>query len=185
MKQTIEAVCSIVITVAALVFVSLYVKSYFSPANSEVSIRPGEFLPNLPSYDWKSHDSTLVIAVRYGCHYCEASMPFYRRLAEMEKNGRVKAHLLAIFPDKAIIAQDVLTSQQLPAESVPGVSFDALKVSGTPTLILVDQTGKALRVWEGQLPVDKENEVIRAIESSTVGATLYDDASYLASPALS
>lgn len=50
-----------------------------------------------------------------------------------------------------------------------GVRFDSIRtgsapgVSATPTLLLVDQAGKVLKAWIGQLAAPGEEEVFKAI----------------------
>ncbi len=50
----------------------------------------GEVLTQLPEYDWKSHEMTLVVAMRSDCHFCQASMPFYKHLAELQADNRFR-----------------------------------------------------------------------------------------------
>jgi len=45
------------------------------------------------------------------------------------------------------------------------VSMSEVGLRGTPTLILVDNSGKVANVWAGVLPVDKENEVLGQLQS--------------------
>jgi hypothetical protein len=42
----------------------------------------GVTLPSLPGYHWGDHRKTLVLAIRKGCHFCDASLPFYKRLQQ-------------------------------------------------------------------------------------------------------
>ena len=43
------------------------------------------------------------------------------------------------------------------------MDFSTIKVSGTPTLLLVDNNGKVLDVWVGMLPEDRQQEVFEVL----------------------
>jgi hypothetical protein len=42
--------------------------------------------------------------------------------------------------------------------------LDSLKVTGTPTLLLLDSNGRVARAWVGQLTPQGEEELIAAVE---------------------
>jgi hypothetical protein len=54
-----------------------------------ISRKVGEELPSLPAYDWKAYDRTLVLALRNGCRFCGESIPFCRKLTELEKANQI------------------------------------------------------------------------------------------------
>src|SRR5260370_25183232 len=114
--------------------------AYPGPAANEVKV--GDQLPGLPVYNWKAHDRTLVLALRNGCHFCEASMPFYRRLAKLEQSNQIGVHLIAVFPDDPAVVRQVVETQQLTIEVVAGFELGQVKVQATPTLMLVDEQGR-------------------------------------------
>ncbi len=90
-------------------------------------------------------------------------MPFYRKLAELEQSNQIGVHLIAVFPDDPAVVRQVVETQQLTIEVVPGFELGQVKVQGTPTLMLVDEQGRVSKVWMGELPVAEEAEVIAAI----------------------
>ena len=48
-------------------------------------------------------------------------------------------------------------------DSMVNLDFAAIKVPGTPTLMLVDNTGKVLNVWVGKLDASLEKEVFEVL----------------------
>jgi hypothetical protein len=52
---------------------------------------------------------------------------------------------------------------QLDVESVAALNYNALNVNGTPTLILVDSTGRVLEFWVGKLSQEEERQVMEAV----------------------
>ena len=128
------------------------------------SVAGGRTLGPLSGYDWGSYSKTLVIAIRTGCPYCDASMPFYRRLGERERSSRLRAHLLLVMPNDPATGAQYLAKGGLDSQSIFGQSLGALRVSGTPTLLLLDSGGRVERTWVGQLTAKEESEVMRAAE---------------------
>jgi hypothetical protein len=124
----------------------------------------GEVFPPLAGYSWQSHSQTLVMAIRKGCIYCKASQPFYKRLCSLERANQLHAHLLVVMPDNKEEGASELQSAGLTAESVFDQPLSSLKVSGTPTLLLLDSKGKVFRSWVGQLTTQEENDVMAAVD---------------------
>jgi thioredoxin-related protein len=164
MRNKVEAAANVVVIVLAVVIGSVFLKDRFSaPGLGPNEVKVGDQLPGLNGYNWKAYDRTLVLALRNGCHFCEESMPFYRRLAQLEQSNQIGVHLIAVFPDAPAVVRQVVETQQLTIEVVPGFELGQLKVQATPTLLLVDEQGRVSKVWMGQLPAVEETEVIAAI----------------------
>ena len=164
MKSKIEVAANVAVIVLAVVIGSVFLKDRSgTPGPGPNEVKVGDQLPGLSAYNWKAHDRTLVLALRNGCHFCEASMPFYRRLAQLEQSNRIGVHLVAVFPDDPVVVRQVVETQQLTIEVVPGFELSQVKVQATPTLMLVDEQGRVSKVWMGQLPAAEEAEVIAAI----------------------
>ncbi len=91
MKEKLEVVTNIVLIGLACVIGYHFWQARRTPENlSPAWVKVGDQLPSLPAYDWKAHDRTLVLALRNGCRFCEESIPFYRKLAEMEKSNQTE-----------------------------------------------------------------------------------------------
>ena len=164
MKAKIEVVANVVVILLAVVIASVYLRDRFSahsPAPNEVNA--GDRLPRLDGWDWSAHDRSLVLVLKKGCHFCEDSAPFYQRLAAQHQEARSNTAIVAVFPDAAEAASEVVKSEGLGIHTLPGVPLEALKVSGTPSLLLVDQSGTVLNAWMGMLSPKQELEVMGAI----------------------
>jgi thioredoxin-related protein len=164
MKNKVEVAANVVVILLAVVIGSVFLKDRFgAPSPDPNEVKVGDQLPGLHAYNWKAHDRTLVLALRNGCHFCEDSMPFYRRLAQLEQSNQIGVHLIAVFPDDPAVVRQVVETQQLTIEVVAGFELGQVKVQATPTLMLVDEQGRVYKVWMGQLPAAGEAEVIAAI----------------------
>jgi hypothetical protein len=124
----------------------------------------GQTVAPLRGYSWSSHPETLVIAVRRGCPYCDASMPFYRQLGEQERSSRLRAHVLLVMPDDASYGSGLLSKDDVQVQGIFGQDLHALNVLGTPTVLLLDSSGRIEREWVGQLPPSGEKDVMNAAQ---------------------
>ena len=164
MKTKVEVAANVIVILLAVVIGSVFLKDRFAtPGPGPNEVKVGDQLPGLHAYNWKAHDRTLVLALRNGCHFCEDSMPFYRRLAKLEESKQIGVHLIAVFPDDPAVVRQVVETQQLTIEVVPAFELGQVKVQATPTLMLVDEQGRVSKVWMGELPAAEEAQVIAAI----------------------
>ena len=171
MREKLEVVTNIVLIILACIIGYHYLQARRTPENpSLASIKVGDQLPSLPAYDWKTHDRTLVLALKNGCRFCEESIPFYRKLAELEKSNQIDAHLIAVFPDDSAGVRQLVETQRLAVEAFPGIELSRLKVEGTPTLILVDGQGRVSKVWIGELAAAGQADVVTAISKPGASA---------------
>ncbi len=163
MKTKIEVVANVIVILLAVVIGSVFLRDRLSsPARESNEVKAGDRLPSLDGWDWGAHDRTLVFALRKGCHFCEDSAPFYQRLVARHQQDGSNTAILAVFPDAADAAKDVVQSEGLGVQALAGVPLERLKVSGTPTLLLVDRSGTVLKAWIGMLSPRQELEVMRA-----------------------
>jgi hypothetical protein len=178
MRQKLEQLTNIVIVAFVLVVGGLYLKDRFHPPvqTSRLQIpeiKTGDILPGLPGYDWHSSGRTLVLALRNGCHFCEESAPFYKKLEAFQKAGNLKdVHIVAIFPDDQRMAQRVMQKEGLGLDVIPAVNFQALKIEGTPMAILADQDGRVVKSWLGKLQEPQQNGLLEAIGMTKTRAEL-------------
>lgn len=167
MKAKIEIAANVTVIVLAIVVGSVFLRDRFFSAGSEITeIRAGDKLTSLNGWDWAAHDRTLVLGLKKGCHFCEESVPFYQRLVAQQRSETSKLAILAIFPDSADAVKEIVQSEGLEVQALGGVAFETLKISGTPTLLLVDKNGTVLRAWSGMLSPRQEAEVMGAAKEA-------------------
>jgi hypothetical protein len=163
MKAKIEGVANITVILLAVLIGSLFLKDrFFTPGPQANEVKTGDRLARLDGWDWGTHDRTLVLALRKGCHFCEDSAPFYQRLLVTQKQDGSATAIVAVFPDAAGAAKEVVQSEGLEIPALAGVPLEGLKVFGTPTLLLVDRSGTVLKTWVGVLSPREELDVIQA-----------------------
>lgn len=164
MSKKIELLANIAVLVVAILLGTMLVQRMFFPPGPPpppAAIAAGTKL-SIPGVTWTSQ-KTLLIAIRPGCHFCTDSAPFYRRLIQ-EANGQ--ARLLVVSGATEPEIKEYLKTLEVPLDDIKQVPLEQLGVPGTPTLILVDTKGAVVETWIGQLPPDKETEVLQKLKGS-------------------
>lgn len=100
--------------------------------------------------------ASVVLVISTNCHFCQDSLPFYRTLSG---DLRGKADLLAVLPQPQPEAAAYLKAAQVEVTQIASASPSQLGVSGTPTLLLLDRSGKVQEVWFGRLDETKQAQV--------------------------
>jgi hypothetical protein len=143
---------------AGLTFV--IVKSRGSEDLSEVAPKTFRIPKLTPPYQWSGQDSTAVIAMRDGYHFCEESMSFYTHLISMERQKEIRTRIIFVLPDTDSIGKSDVPPNASDSQVFYNVPLRSFGVTGTPSILLVDKSGKVARVWQGRLTPDQENRVI-------------------------
>jgi thioredoxin-related protein len=163
-KAKIEVIANLTVVLLAVVVGSIFVKDrFFNPGPQVNEVKAGDRLAHLDGWDWGAHDRTLMLVLRKGCHFCEDSVPFYQRLVATQLQDGSTTALIAVYPDTEDAVKEVMKSEGLNVRGLAGVPLEGLKVSGTPTLLLVDKSGRVLNTWIGVLSPRQELEVMKAV----------------------
>lgn len=168
--KKIELLANISIIVVAILLSTILVKSYLWKSNlppgnsrtataSQPQIEIGKEI-NLPDVDWRKNGKTLLLALSTTCHFCTESGPFYQRI--VKEHGVTQ--LVVLIPQQIDEGHQYLKKLGVEIEQVRQVSTDAIGLSGTPTLILVDSKGAVINSWVGKLPPSEEAEVLLKLE---------------------
>ncbi|HYW73233.1 MAG TPA: hypothetical protein VE961_19590 [Pyrinomonadaceae bacterium] len=161
LAKRIETVANIGIIVVAIL-VGIAAVRYFraKPSNSPQPTIAAGTKVNLPNEDWAKNRKTLLLALSTQCKYCSASAGFYQRLIQ---TASPNTRLVAVLPQPRDASAEYLSGLKVTIDDIQQVSPPSLGVSATPTLILVDGAGAVVKSWIGQLPHDKEEEVLAAV----------------------
>lgn len=129
-------------------------------AHDEVHVHKGMRVAAPKGYQWALAPQSLVVGARMGCPYCEASMPFYVRLAELERTHPLKTKILIVCPGANDAFGPLWPVARPRLQMVTRVDLASLGIAVTPTVLLVDTNGFVLDLWEGQLSSRDENELL-------------------------
>ncbi|MBX3290510.1 MAG: hypothetical protein KF855_14435 [Acidobacteria bacterium] len=132
-------------------------------SSKQASARPrressvGKPVP-LSGIDWKDNGRTLVLYLSTSCRFCNDSIPFYKKILNETPNTGIK--YMAVFLQNEATGTKYLDSYNVKVDKVVSGALDGIGVSGTPTLLLVDENGMVTDAWIGRLDKEKENDVI-------------------------
>ncbi len=167
--KKIEAAANIAVIVFALTFTAILSRQYLFTASSRgahesptnrIAPKIGDLLA-LDNVDWEKNVKTLLLALSTRCNFCTQSGPFYQRLVKDHGD----AHLIVLVPQTVEAGRAYVKKLGVDIDDVRQVSFGGLGVSHTPTLILVDRSGRVVHAWIGALPSGKEDEVVSGLRT--------------------
>ena len=148
-RANIELAAQVVIAIAVVIAAGVLVKRnvWPGPASGRIaSISTGERL-SIPNIDWAQNKKSLVFFLKKDCPYCTSSAGLYRQLVEDATKRNVKC--VAVFPNTPEEARKYLQYIELPIENVYTGPLGDSKISGTPTVLFVDEGGIVRSVWIG------------------------------------
>ena len=172
LSNKLEVAANVAIILIACLIGAILIQRYFFTFSSTANLnRPQPTvgakvnLPDVGAANVSAPDQskTLILALQKGCHFCSESASFYKRLLQDTHGTNVK--LIAAMPGNVEENVTYLKSLGLTEIEVKSSSLDDLDVSGTPTLILINNKGEIIGSWVGKLSQDKEAEVINKMNS--------------------
>ncbi len=157
-----EFVVNFLIIVAALAIV-WNIWSYFrlNNVNGNAPAIGSEF--RTTEFNPAGSQVNALIFLRSGCSFCDKSMPFYRRITQLSTTGKVK--VIAFFDHNDLEASEYMKRSQLIDVGISRTDFDSLGIEGTPTFVLLDQSGKVLKSSVGKLNDKGEQEIENYLKS--------------------
>jgi thioredoxin-related protein len=160
LTKYLEIATNLAIIAVAIMLGYLLIQKYFLGENKQP--QPTEIVKgtknSLPDVSWQQNKKTLLLVLQKDCHFCSESMPFYKTLVEKSKEKGIK--LIAVLPNSREESIQYLKENGVDIQEVKQAQISEINVKGTPTLILVNNQGEVENSWIGQLPLEKENEVI-------------------------
>jgi hypothetical protein len=168
LRLKLEVSTGVAVLVVSGILLSTSLTTYMrerQPQKTGPGLRKGETLNRLEGYDFSQSTKTLVIVMNTDCESCVESIRFYNNVAYHCNSTDHEIDVRVVFPDPFDQAQRFVKQHQLKAEVIPQVDPTVLKVSVTPTVILVDSKGRILNFWIGQLSPKDEEEIINTLQA--------------------
>ncbi|HVE56401.1 MAG TPA: redoxin family protein [Pyrinomonadaceae bacterium] len=161
-KKHKEFIVNFLIVVAALGIV-WNIWSYFRPNSVDIPAPAigSEF--KVTEFNPAGSQINVLLFLRTGCTFCDQSMPFYRRITQLSNTGKVK--VIAFFAHNDLEATEYMKRSQLIDVEISRTNFDSLGIKGTPTFVLLDQSGKVLKSSVGKLNDKGEQEIENYLKS--------------------
>ena len=162
--QRIELATNIAIILVAILFGYFLIQKFLFPGQNQPlprnEIAKGTKI-SLPDVEWQKNQKTILLVLQKSCKYCTESMPFYKTLISKASEKGVK--VIAVLPDPLEESNLYFKENGLEIQDVRQSSLNTVNVSGTPTLMLLNEKGEVSNSWVGKLFPDKEQEVINQL----------------------
>ena len=166
LKNTAEIASNIAVVLVAIAVLSFAIAYFWIPSKPKMigGLEKGQQFSPVPNLDYKGTEQTLLIALNTDCSYCQESVPLYRKVMDAYPRGNKSLRIVALFPNKIKEVADYLMANALNVESVANVNLDAIHVSGTPTMILVNGRGEVQNFWLGRLGEPESAAFLRELK---------------------
>jgi thiol-disulfide isomerase/thioredoxin len=151
---------ALIIGVAVFLFIVIrgdFVKQKRPNGSPKTLIGTSVSLPGIPLSE--THNSLLVV-ISTKCHFCKDSLPFYKELIT-KTHGKID--VVAISPDPVTEMQTFLQEADVSAAKIASIDLAAIGITGTPTLLLVNGSGRVLEQWQGMLDERGRQKVLARI----------------------
>jgi len=161
--KKVEMGANIAIIIAAMMVGVLFVKNYTgSRPQTAHQIAVGTKFA-LQDINWNTKEKNIVFALSTTCHFCSESAGFYREVSRVCKEQHIRT--IAIFPQPVAAAEEYMKKLGVEFDEVRQASLSGLEISGTPTLLFIDNGGLVRNVWIGKLPTGSEQEILAKARS--------------------
>ncbi|MCY3629274.1 MAG: hypothetical protein OXI05_00105 [Bacteroidota bacterium] len=143
----------------------IYAFSLSSPVPDVDVLETGNPFPQIDSYTVGNHTGLVFVALSPGCRYCKQSYPFYEALIAMRDQEKPDLPVIAAIDTSGNMRLQsfLLEEAGVHFDSLIALPFHPLKVHYVPMVIHLDNQGRIVKVWEGQLSEEGESEVLSAL----------------------
>jgi thioredoxin-related protein len=177
-RSTLDMIANIAIILVCIIASVVLVNNFLQNRQAQQAqqaagprppeVKKGEQLAALKGVVPAGANRALVVALQPGCHFCNESMPFYKRLIdERNKQGSDVKVIAAVGREETKAEeQQKMAEAGVQPDGMVTLDFQQAKIAGTPTMLLVDNQGKVLNVWVGKVPEGDEDDVMEALKAS-------------------
>ena len=116
-------------------------------------------MPGVSGVDYSKTRHTVILALNPQCRYCRDELPFYRSIAagRYRVEGRVQLVVLSNAPTVDI--ERFLAESEVRVDRLADLSAGTYKITGTPTLLVVNSAARVEGAWTGRLKESERKEV--------------------------
>jgi hypothetical protein len=173
MATRLDTASNIATILLACVGVTMLVMRFTQPAaparpGMPEPYKTGEQLKGISTIDFTKASTTVVLYVRSTCHFCTESMPFYQKLKDAIDSRKTKVQMAVVSFEPLPVTRGYLQQHaiQLGEEEIFQLKEGETRLSGTPTILLVDQKGVVKSSMMGKLPPEKESQLLATLAKS-------------------
>lgn len=163
--RSLNTATNVALIAAAIAFIWMVFSKPTTSTEPEKAYTTGErfSIKGVNVADVTAGHATVVLYVRSSCKFCTESMPFYKTLAETAERPRL---VVVGYEDEATLGKYV-SDHSVKPDSVLRLDRNEpeSRLRGTPTLILVNSTGRVEGAWRGRLDESQRTKVLQMIVS--------------------
>jgi len=172
----LERIAYVFMIAVSILSIGILIEARLSHRNATPQNRPpsadalvGKTL-DIPGVVWNSSRVNVVVYLSTTCHFCQASMPFYRRLVS-ERHSAIGGTptLLAVSAEPSNDVQRYLADEQVEFDHIYQIKMQRSILLVTPAFLVVDMNGVIRRAIYGELSVSVEDELLRQIKTGKLG----------------
>lgn len=169
--SSLQNLANVAVITVSILAAATYVRTWRHeppPRPAPTTYAPGDVLPAFGDFSYSRASRSLLLFVSSRCHFCTDSMPFYRELLAQRSRGNPSIAVIALGREREQDLRAYLGSHGVNVDraiSVQGRSD--LKLSATPTVLLLNSAGRVQHVWIGALHQDQQRDVLNALSSDS------------------
>lgn len=150
-RPSLDRVANICLIITCAIVGGRAISGTFRVASPSASstYKQGDVIRDTPELGLSKAPLTLLMFTASTCHFCTASMPFYRRLTESARSRGTR--VVAVAAEPPDVNRTYLQKHGVSFETVVSSQKSSMKIVATPTLVLVRTNGVVLGAWQGQL----------------------------------
>jgi hypothetical protein len=156
-----ERAANIAIVVTCATFLSILVARHHSPVEQPNVFTVGQTLRVGFDVPYSEARHTMVMFIRSTCHFCTASMPFFRSIGALPGRKARRLKIVAVSPEPASVTEAYLAQHDVEVDQVS----QSAEAVGTPTLVLVDSNGIVNAVWVGQQDEAGQDRIVQVLSA--------------------
>jgi hypothetical protein len=115
----------------------------------------------IPGIQFPTSRNSLVLVLSADCHFCRESLPYCKVLASKSAG---KLDVVAVLPQPLPEAEAYLQQAAVPATRVISTSLGDIGVPATPSILLLDRTGKVQDAWVGVVDAAKQRRILSRLQ---------------------
>jgi len=166
----LDKVANVTLIIACLFFIGTLARNYYlsrtPDSDIKLGVEKGEQvkIPGSASDGKQSAPATLVLALSTHCDFCQASLPFYQKLAAFKNSSPARVRLATVMSEPKEEIEAYLKKHSIAVDAAFSMPMSQIGVKGTPSLLLLDGQDKLIESWIGQLNSQEESEVIAHLQ---------------------
>jgi sugar lactone lactonase YvrE len=127
------------------------------------SIIVGTSVASIPDYDFRGAGRTLVLFLDAAGEDSNEIAPLFKELTETGKSDRKLFQTIALFTNDEQTVGRALKIWDWPVEHRSEFEASGFRLEALPTVLVVNQEGRVLKSWSGEISSTQEAEIMKAL----------------------